>query len=90
MEDINSVGVVGSGQMGSGIAQLAAIHGLNVWLVDIDPDALSRAAKSISNSIHRLISKGHLSQVITNLIWLSTLSFGYQENYVKEIQVSSK
>ncbi|KAF3442027.1 hypothetical protein FNV43_RR15943 [Rhamnella rubrinervis] len=61
MEAIDSVGVVGSGQMGSGIAQLAAFHGLNVWLVDIDPDALSRAAKSISNSIHRLISKGHLS-----------------------------
>ncbi|XP_015887330.2 uncharacterized protein LOC107422411 [Ziziphus jujuba] len=62
MGEIKTIGVVGSGQMGSGIAQLGAVHGLDVWLLDTDPGALSRATKSISASIHRMVSKGHLSQ----------------------------
>uniref|UniRef100_A0A2P2JSM9 Putative 3-hydroxyacyl-CoA dehydrogenase B0272.3 isoform X2 n=2 Tax=Rhizophora mucronata TaxID=61149 RepID=A0A2P2JSM9_RHIMU len=58
------VGVVGAGQMGSGIAQLSAVHGLDVWLIDIDPDALTRAMNSISTNIRRLVSKGQLSQAV--------------------------
>ncbi|KAK9152812.1 hypothetical protein Sjap_000292 [Stephania japonica] len=55
------MGVVGSGQMGSGIAQLAAVAGMDVWLVDTDSSALNRATKSISNSIQRFVSKAQLS-----------------------------
>ncbi|KDP45883.1 hypothetical protein JCGZ_15327 [Jatropha curcas] len=62
MAESKTIGVVGSGQMGSGIAQLAAVHGFDVWLLDTDPSALSRARKSITNNINRLISKGQLSQ----------------------------
>ncbi|PON88944.1 3-hydroxyacyl-CoA dehydrogenase [Trema orientale] len=75
MGNIKKMGVVGSGQMGSGIAQLAAVHGLDVWLLDTDPDALSRATKSISNSIHRLISKGHLTKASNNLSLYSFCCF---------------
>ncbi|KAJ9182918.1 hypothetical protein P3X46_006851 [Hevea brasiliensis] len=66
MAETKTVGVVGSGQMGSGIAQLAALHGLHVWLLDTDPDALSKARKSVASNIHRLVSKGHLSQAAFN------------------------
>jgi 3-hydroxybutyryl-CoA dehydrogenase len=62
MADTKIMGVVGSGQMGSGIAQLGAVHGIDVWLIDSDPDALARASKSISSSIQRLVSKAQLSQ----------------------------
>ncbi|KAL4619694.1 hypothetical protein ACB092_06G098400 [Castanea dentata] len=62
MAEMKSMGVVGSGQMGSGIAQLGAVHGLNVWLIDSDPLALSRASKSITSSIQRLVSKAQLSR----------------------------
>ncbi|XP_044472712.1 3-hydroxybutyryl-CoA dehydrogenase-like isoform X2 [Mangifera indica] len=62
MDEIQAIGVVGGGQMGSGIAQLGAMHGLPVWLVDTDPEALVRATKSISSSIQRFVSKGQLSQ----------------------------
>ena len=65
MAEMKSIGVVGSGQMGSGIAQLGAVHGLDVWLIDSDPLALSRASKSISSSIQRLVSKAQLSQVLS-------------------------
>ncbi|KAK9131832.1 hypothetical protein Scep_011360 [Stephania cephalantha] len=55
------MGVVGSGQMGSGIAQLAAVAGIEVWLVDTDSSALNMATKSISNSTQRFVSKAQLS-----------------------------
>ncbi|GLT29428.1 hypothetical protein SLA2020_042970 [Shorea laevis] len=62
MAELKSVGVVGGGQMGSGIAQLAAMYGLDVHLIDTDPAALSGATKSISASIQRFVSKGQISQ----------------------------
>lgn len=58
------IGVVGGGQMGSGIAQLAAVAGFDVWVHDADPTALTKATQSISSSINRFISKGQLSKVI--------------------------
>lgn len=61
--EIKRIGVVGGGQMGSGIAQLAAVNGMDVWLHDTDVEALSRAKQSISDSIQRFVSKGQLSQV---------------------------
>ncbi|XP_010943970.1 uncharacterized protein [Elaeis guineensis] len=64
MEKIKVIGVVGGGQMGSGIAQLAAVAGYDVWLHDSDPAALGRAVQVISTSIRRLVSKGQLSQLV--------------------------
>ncbi|WZY95462.1 hypothetical protein YC2023_067791 [Brassica napus] len=62
MAEIKCVGVVGAGQMGSGIAQLAATNGLDVWIMDADRDALSRATAAISSSVNRFVSKGLLSK----------------------------
>lgn len=62
--EFEAIGVVGGGQMGSGIAQLGLVHGLRVYLLDSDPQALTRASKSISMSIQRLVSKGNLSEVL--------------------------
>lgn len=53
---------MGAGQMGAGIAQLAAVHGVDVYLYDADFEALKRAHKSISSNIQRLVSKGQLCQ----------------------------
>ncbi|XP_038878166.1 3-hydroxybutyryl-CoA dehydrogenase [Benincasa hispida] len=64
MTEIKAIGVVGGGQMGSGIAQLAATHGHEVWLIDSDPAALAKASDSISSSIQRLISKNLLSREV--------------------------
>lgn len=62
MAEIKMIGVVGGGQMGSGIALLAATNGIHVWLHDTDPNALSRAQKYVSSFVQTLVSKGHLSQ----------------------------
>lgn len=63
MADAKIIGVIGSGQMGSGIAQLGVTYGIQVFLIDTDLAALSRAARNISSSIQRLVSKGTLSKM---------------------------
>lgn len=67
-ETMKTIGVVGGGQMGSGIAQLGVVHGFQVWLLDQDPQALARSADYIAASIRRLVSKRALSQVPQSLL----------------------
>ncbi|XP_057539449.1 uncharacterized protein LOC130817639 [Amaranthus tricolor] len=62
MNEMKIIGVVGAGQMGAGIAQLAAANGFDVFLLDADPDALTKATKSITYSLQRLVSKGQFTQ----------------------------
>ena len=62
MAEIKTIGVVGGGQMGSGIALVAAMRDVDVWLHDTDPQVLVRATKYISASVQRLVSKGQLSR----------------------------
>ena len=59
---IRSVGVVGSGQMGNGIAQVAACCGMEVTMVDIKQEFLERGTSAISTSLERLVSKQRMSQ----------------------------
>ncbi|WP_230971560.1 3-hydroxybutyryl-CoA dehydrogenase [Nitrogeniibacter aestuarii] len=54
---IQTIGVVGSGTMGNGIAQAFAVAGINVVMTDIAEDALERAVKTIAGSLDRLIKK---------------------------------
>lgn len=62
MATFRNVGVVGSGQMGSGIAQVIAGLGVSVVMVDISKDALDRAVTTIQKSCNRLIKKGTMSE----------------------------
>ena len=60
--DIQKVFIVGSGLMGSGIAQVCAQSGLEVVLYDIDSEALKRALKSIEWSVGKFVEKGELKE----------------------------
>ena len=60
--NIQRVGVIGGGIMGSGIAQVCAVAGLSVVLVDISEAALAKAVAGIGNSLARLVNKGTLSE----------------------------
>ena len=55
------VGVVGAGQMGSGIAQVLAQRGYDVTMVDVDEAAVARGLKAIGSSVDRLIKKGTIA-----------------------------
>lgn len=59
---INVVGVVGAGQMGAGIAQVAAQAGLSVIVTDIADVALDKGKASIASSLARLVKKDVLSK----------------------------
>ncbi len=62
MTTIKSVLVVGSGLMGSGIAQVCAQAGINVYLHDASGNALDKAVKSIDWSVGKFIEKGTLTE----------------------------
>jgi len=59
--DIKTIGVIGSGTMGSGIAQVAACSGLNVILADVADDLLKKSMAGIDKSLSKLIEKGKLA-----------------------------
>jgi 3-hydroxybutyryl-CoA dehydrogenase len=62
MTDIKSVGIVGAGQMGAGIAQICAAAGYNVWLYDVAPERVEAGIANIQRGFERLVAKGSLSQ----------------------------
>jgi len=62
VSEIGSVTVVGAGQMGSGIAQVAAVAGMDVTLVDVAPGQLERAVAVIQGSLTKLVEKGRVER----------------------------
>jgi 3-hydroxybutyryl-CoA dehydrogenase len=59
---IQKLGVVGAGQMGNGIAQVAATSGLQVLIYDITQPALDKAMQTITSSCDRLIKKTTITE----------------------------
>jgi 3-hydroxybutyryl-CoA dehydrogenase len=58
---INTVGIIGAGTMGNGIAQACAVSGIHVVMVDISDAAVSKGLATISSSLDRLIKKEKLT-----------------------------
>jgi 3-hydroxybutyryl-CoA dehydrogenase len=61
MESIQTIGVIGAGTMGHGIAQVAAQSGFDVLLVDVATDALQRGMAQIGKGYERLVGKGKMA-----------------------------
>ena len=59
---IETVGIIGSGTMGNGIAQVAATAGCMVCISDANPDALRKAEDSLEKILNRLIEKGRIDE----------------------------
>jgi 3-hydroxybutyryl-CoA dehydrogenase len=62
MTEIRTIGVVGAGTMGHGIAQVAVASGLRVVLVDVAPEALARGVERIETGLARAVEKGSLTE----------------------------
>jgi 3-hydroxybutyryl-CoA dehydrogenase len=61
--EIRSLGVVGGGQMGNGIAHVAAAAGCPVVLVDVNDSCLGRARAAIEKNLDREVAKGKRTSV---------------------------
>ncbi len=71
---VDRLAVIGSGLMGSGIAQVAAEKGINVTLIDVDVETSRRAVEKIDRTLQDLVDKGKWSQkrkdaTLGNLGW---------------------
>ncbi|MCP3870808.1 MAG: 3-hydroxybutyryl-CoA dehydrogenase [Gammaproteobacteria bacterium] len=63
---IKSVGVVGAGTMGNGIAQVFAAAGFKVVMQDITEDAIARGLNTVTKSLERLVKKDKISEQTKN------------------------
>ena len=59
---VSSVGVIGAGQMGAGIAQVCAAIGKNVMLCDIKQEFLDNGIGTITKNLERSLSKERINQ----------------------------
>ena len=59
---IQTVGIIGAGTMGNGIAQACAVSGLSVIMVDINDVAVAKGLSTIASSLDRLIKKEKMTE----------------------------
>lgn len=60
--EVETFGIVGAGQMGNGIAQVAAMSGTNVIMNDIKQEFVEKGLATISKNLNRSVDKGKLSE----------------------------
>jgi 3-hydroxybutyryl-CoA dehydrogenase len=58
---IRTVGIVGAGQMGNGIAHVFALAGYDVLLNDINPESLKKALETVDRNLERQVARGKIS-----------------------------
>jgi len=61
IDQVRSVGVIGAGTMGNGIAQVFATAGFEVRVQDVSPGALDRAVKTVTRSLDKFVEKSKLT-----------------------------
>ena len=61
MSEKQKLTVIGSGQMGAGIAQVAAMAGLGVTIVDIKPEFIDKGLNTIKKSLDKFVEKGKIN-----------------------------
>jgi len=66
--DIRTIGVIGAGQMGSGIAQVAAISGLSVIMNDIKDEFVEKGFSVIEKSLGRMVKKEKITKDDQNAV----------------------
>lgn len=79
---IKKIVVVGAGTMGHGIAEVAALSGFKVGLVDVSWDFLNRAKERITDSLHKMYEKGQLKEKPEDV--LSRIEFNVSYDIAKD------
>ena len=66
--DITTFGVIGAGQMGNGIAQVAAVSGFEVIMSDIKRELVEKGVESIKKNLMRSVDKGKMAKEEMNAV----------------------
>ena len=87
--EMRKVGIIGSGTMGSGIAQVAATSGCKVKLYDTNQNALDKSKIALEKVLSRLIEKGRIdsdekSRIQANISYVNTLKDLHDSNLTIE------
>ncbi len=85
--NIQQIGVLGAGQMGNGIAQVAAVAGYDITLYDISQDALGRAEATIKKSLDKLVSKERIAAELRDAA-LSRIVFSTSFDKVADVDLA--
>ncbi|NPT34823.1 3-hydroxybutyryl-CoA dehydrogenase [Paraburkholderia xenovorans] len=85
---INTVGIIGAGTMGNGIAQVVAVAGLKVVLIDVTEAALAKGIATLTGSLDRLVAKGKLEAAEAALSRIET-STDYQRLAAVDIVIEA-
>jgi 3-hydroxybutyryl-CoA dehydrogenase len=93
--EIKTFGVVGAGQMGNGIAQVAAASGLMVIMSDISADLLTAGLATIEKNLGRGVKKGTISEetgksIVARIRTTTTLADMAEADYVVEAAVEKQ
>jgi len=62
ISNLNKIGVIGAGQMGNGIAQVASQFGFSIIMTDVSQAALEKGMQTIRSSCDRMIKKGTMTE----------------------------
>ncbi len=86
---IGKISVIGAGTMGSGIAQVAATHKIQVTIVDDNPDALESSRKKLKKILNRLAEKGKILEsevqnIENHIHWTTDLNQVFDSDVVIE------
>ncbi len=73
--EIRKVAVIGAGEMGHGIAELFAMNGYEVTLMDKFPEALENAKDKIAQSLEKFVGRGKLTKAQSDEVY-SRIAFG--------------
>lgn len=84
---IQQIGVLGAGQMGNGIAQVAAVAGYDITLYDISDDALGQAEGTIKRSLDKLVSKEKIAGELRDAA-LSRIAFSTSFDKVANVDLA--
>jgi 3-hydroxybutyryl-CoA dehydrogenase len=90
---ISKILVIGSGLMGSGIAQVCAQSGINVRLYDTSAEALEKAKQNIAWSVGKFVEKGKLTEdkdaVLNRIAFIEKLESGLDPKFTPDIAIEA-
>ncbi len=84
---MKNIAVIGSGTMGNGIAHVFAQNDHKVSLIDISPEALEKALKTIEKNLDRQLSKGKISEDIKSQTLQNITTYPSLEEGLKDIDL---